>query len=142
MVRRLWFVGFQTSSIAPGPYVAVPAAHPLVGRTGDFSFPSDHSTAAAAIATDLVVAVRWTLRRWVGWAASVMAVLLGFSGVRRSPRPCDVAGGFVLGAVFAWVFAPVTARLLRPLVRLITTGALAVLATARQPHTRTNALDS
>ncbi len=38
------------------PYAAMPSAHVLIARSADASFPSDHATAAGAVAAGLLIA--------------------------------------------------------------------------------------
>jgi undecaprenyl-diphosphatase len=79
----------------PRPFVADPrGVHLFAGHAADASFPSDHATAAFAIAT----AVLLRDRRWG-------AVVLAFAAVLAAGRvalgvhyPTDVLGGAALGA--------------------------------------------
>lgn len=113
------------------PYVTMPTTHLLVDRTSDFSFPSDHGTASAAIAVGLMLACRYTRSKWVGWAAIALAFVIGFSRVYVGAHyPGDVLAGFVLGGVVAWAGAPIAQRLLTPLARRLTTTKLGVFITA------------
>ncbi|RSN36249.1 hypothetical protein DL990_08985 [Amycolatopsis sp. WAC 01416] len=67
--------------------------------TGDWSFPSNHSTIAAAAAVGLALA--W--RRLVPWVLPG-ALLMGFSRVFVGAHyPHDVLAGLVLGSVTAWL---------------------------------------
>ncbi|MFC3452073.1 phosphatase PAP2 family protein [Amycolatopsis speibonae] len=67
--------------------------------TGDWSFPSNHSTIAAAAAVGLALA--W--RRLAPWVLPG-ALLMGFSRVFVGAHyPHDVLTGLVLGAVTAWL---------------------------------------
>ena len=80
--------------------------------SGDWSFPSNHATIAAASAAVIVVA-------WRSTAALVLplAVLMAFSRVFVGVHyPHDVAAGFVLGVVAGPVAAVVLVAALRPLV--------------------------
>ena len=113
------------------PYVTMPGTHLLVDRTSDFSFPSDHGTASAAIAVGLVLACRYTNSKWVGWTAVALALIIGFSRVYVGAHyPGDVLAGFVLGGIVAWAGAPLAQRLLTPLARRLRTTKLGVLITA------------
>ncbi|KAB2349038.1 phosphatase PAP2 family protein [Actinomadura rudentiformis] len=79
---------------------------------GDWSFPSNHATIAAASAAVIVVA-------WRSMAAVVLplAALMAFSRVFVGVHyPHDVAAGFVLGVTVAPVVVLVMARLLAPAV--------------------------
>ncbi|MEV7090841.1 phosphatase PAP2 family protein [Streptomyces sp. NPDC093085] len=79
---------------------------------GDWSFPSNHSTIAAAAAVTLVLA-----RRGLAWLTVPMALLMGFSRVFVGVHyPHDVAVGLVLGTVAATLFVLVATR---PVQRLV-----------------------
>jgi undecaprenyl-diphosphatase len=94
----------------PRPYLAHTHALTLfAGRSHDPSFPSDHTTAAFAIA----VAIILRSRRW-GALALALAVILAFGRVLVGAHyPSDVIGGAALGALSALVlFAPPFRRLL------------------------------
>jgi undecaprenyl-diphosphatase len=79
----------------PRPFVADPAGVHLFARhVADASFPSDHATAAFAIA----VAVLLRNRRW-GVVALAFATLLAVGRVALGLHyPSDVLGGALLGA--------------------------------------------
>lgn len=99
---------------------------------GDWSFPSNHATIAAAAAVAITV-------NWRRWALLVLpwAALLGFSRVFVGVHyPHDVAGGFVLGLIVApllllLLVRPVTALV----VRLRETRLLRPALTAGDPET-------
>ncbi|TDB83438.1 phosphatase PAP2 family protein [Actinomadura sp. 7K534] len=79
---------------------------------GDWSFPSNHATIAAASAAVIVVA-------WRAMAPLVlpMAALMAFSRVFVGVHyPHDVAAGFVLGVVVAPLVVVALVAALRPLV--------------------------
>jgi len=107
------------------PYSVMPAAHVLIARSTDFSFPSDHATAAAAVAGGLLLAGR---RRW-GIAAVVAACAMAFARVYVGVHfPGDALAGLALGAAVAvlggFIFVPLVARVLdavggTPLRRLV-----------------------
>ncbi len=79
------------------PYAAMSGVHVLIDRTSDFSFPSDHATAAGAVAAGLLL----TNRRW-GITAAVLAVVMAFARVYVGAHyPADVIAGLALGAVVA-----------------------------------------
>ncbi|MEU8342738.1 phosphatase PAP2 family protein [Spirillospora sp. NPDC048832] len=79
---------------------------------GDWSFPSNHATIAAASAAAIVVAWR-AMAPLVLPLAALMAFSRVFVGVHY---PHDVAAGFLLGVVVAPLVALVLVRVLRPLV--------------------------
>jgi undecaprenyl-diphosphatase len=82
----------------PRPFVAHPgSAHLLIARSVDPSFPSDHATAAFAVAVAI-----WAYDRAVGALFLALAVILGFARVYVGTHyPGDVIGGAVLGALVA-----------------------------------------
>jgi undecaprenyl-diphosphatase len=84
----------------PRPYEAhADVAHLFVAASPDPSFPSDHATAAFAIA----VAILLRSRR-PGLVALVMAIVLAISRVVVGTHyPSDVLGGAVLGTLAALI---------------------------------------
>jgi undecaprenyl-diphosphatase len=95
----------------PRPYEAHSGVHLFVSASGDPSFPSDHATAAFAIAVSLLLR-----SRRVGLLALGMAVVLGLARVAVGAHyPLDVLGGALVGtaaALVLWV-EPVRAWLNR-----------------------------
>lgn len=92
---------------------------------GDWSFPSNHATIAAASAAAIVVAWR-RMAPLVLPLAALMAFSRVFVGVHY---PHDVAAGFVVGVVVAPLVALVLVRAAAPLVaalRRVPVGALAL----------------
>ena len=99
------------------PYETMTGVHLLVDKTTDFSFPSDHATAAGAVAVGLLL----TNRRW-GIIAGVLAVVMAFTRVYVGAHyPADVLAGLALGgtvaAVGAVVVVPALSRGLELLAR-------------------------
>ncbi|MFE9184752.1 phosphatase PAP2 family protein [Micromonospora haikouensis] len=89
---------------------------------GDWSFPSNHSTIAGALATAIVL-----LSPRLAWYAVPLAVLAAFSRVFVGVHyPHDVLAGLLLGALVTGVGAPLLARpaaeLLRRLARPVKGG--------------------
>lgn len=97
----------------PRPYEAhAGEAHLFLSPSPDPSFPSDHATAAFAIAVSI-----WLRHRRAGWLALGMAVLLSLSRVAVGTHyPGDVLGGALLGTAAALLFWIPPVR--RPLHRL------------------------
>lgn len=84
----------------PRPYVAHPDVHLFIARSADPSFPSDHATAAFAIAVALFLR-----HRKAGWIAVAMATVLAVARVAVGTHyPGDVAAGALIGATAALVF--------------------------------------
>jgi undecaprenyl-diphosphatase len=97
----------------PRPFVAHPTvAHLFIPPSYDPSFPSDHATAAFAIAVAILLR-----HRKAGMLAVAMAVLVSLSRVVVGTHyPSDVLGGAVLGTLAALVFWHPSVR--EPLHRL------------------------
>jgi membrane-associated phospholipid phosphatase len=93
------------------PYETMTGIHLLVARTTDFSIPSDHATAAGAVAVGLLFANR----RW-GRIAAALALLMAFTRVYVGAHyPGDVLAGLLLGgavAAIGWfVIVPTLVRI-------------------------------
>ena len=86
----------------PRPYEALGHVHLFVAPSGDPSFPSDHATAAFAIAVALLLR-----NRRVGWIALAMATVVSISRIAVGVHyPSDVLGGAMIGCLAAlalWV---------------------------------------
>jgi undecaprenyl-diphosphatase len=85
----------------PRPYVAHPGdAHLFIAPSPDPSFPSDHATAAFAIAVAILLR-----HRRAGYVALAMATVVSVARVVVGTHyPSDVIGGAILGALAAAVF--------------------------------------
>jgi undecaprenyl-diphosphatase len=85
----------------PRPYVAHPAdAHLFVSPSHDPSFPSDHATAAFALAVAILLR-----HRRAGWLALSMAAVVSVARVAVGTHyPSDVLGGALIGAAAALIF--------------------------------------
>jgi undecaprenyl-diphosphatase len=96
----------------PRPYIAHPGTHLFIARSGDPSFPSDHATAAFAIAVALLLR-----HRKAGWIAIAMAVVLSVARVAVGTHyPADVLAGAAVGTLAALVLWHSSVR--EPLHRL------------------------
>ena len=110
------------------PTAVLAGTHLLLDRTSDFSFPSDHGTATAAIAVGLLLAGPHLRRRWYGWAALGVAVLMDLDRVYVGAHyPTDVIAGLVLGSLVAVLFAKPATHLLAAITRRIATTPLGQL---------------
>jgi undecaprenyl-diphosphatase len=85
----------------PRPYVAHPGdAHLFIAPSPDPSFPSDHATAAFAIAAAI-----WFRHRTAGWVALAMAVIVSVARVAVGTHyPSDVVAGALIGIAAAALF--------------------------------------
>lgn len=84
----------------PRPYVAHPDVHLFIAPSHDPSFPSDHATAAFAIAVALLLR-----HRKAGWIALAMATVLAIARVAVGTHyPADVAAGALIGTGAALAF--------------------------------------
>jgi undecaprenyl-diphosphatase len=83
------------------PYDAHPgAAHLFISPSSDPSFPSDHATAAFAIAVSI-----WLRNRKVGWLALALATVVSVARVAVGIHyPSDVVGGALIGTAAALIF--------------------------------------
>lgn len=91
----------------PRPFTTHPRVHPLVAHDAGQSFPSDHTTAAVAIALVILL----FLSRAIGAAALVAAALVGFSRVYIGVHyPGDILASLVVALVGVGSVALVHAR--------------------------------
>lgn len=94
----------------PRPYAAHPdASHLLIAPSADPSFPSDHATAAFAIAAAI-----WLRNRRAGSVAIVLAFAVSIGRVAVGTHyPGDVLAGAALGTACALLFwlPPIRSRL-------------------------------
>ncbi|RAJ66836.1 undecaprenyl-diphosphatase [Streptomyces sp. Amel2xB2] len=108
----------------PRPFVEHKGLEVLVQGKDDYSFVSDHSTLAMALAVGVFM-----VHRRYGLLGILLAVLAGASRIYMGVHyPTDVIGGLALGAAVALLLAPVAMWGLTPLVRRLEsaprTGAL------------------
>jgi undecaprenyl-diphosphatase len=91
----------------PRPFVSHPQIHAFLAHAADPGFPSDHATAAFAIAVVLVVRLG---PRW--WPVLVFAAALAVSRVLVGVHyPADVLAGALLGTAAALAVCVAAARL-------------------------------
>lgn len=123
----------------PRPYQDHPlGVLPLLSPSHDASFPSDHATAAFAIAFGVLFVVRRPGWLFLAWAALIAAsrVLAGMH------YPTDIFAGAVVGLGAGYLTARIAMPLLLPLIRLVSRAtdplleALAKLPPVRQVVTR------
>ena len=96
----------------PRPYITHPSAHLFIPRSHDTSFPSDHATAAFAIAIALLLR-----HRKAGWLALGMAVVVSLARVVVGTHyPSDVLAGAAVGTAAALILWHPSVR--EPLHRL------------------------
>lgn len=83
----------------PRPYIAHPDVHLFISPSPDPSFPSDHATAAFAIAVALLLR-----HRKAGWFAIGLATLVSIARVAVGTHyPGDVVAGALVGTAAALV---------------------------------------
>jgi undecaprenyl-diphosphatase len=108
------------------PYASHPGVHLLVARTKDFSFPSDHSVVAGAVAVGLLF-----VDRQVGIVGAVLAVLMAFARVYVGAHyPGDVLAGMAIGGAIAALGDRPAVAVLMPLARRAARSPLRPLVTA------------
>lgn len=116
------------------PYYVLKGVEVLVPRAHDFSFPSDHATAAGAVICGLALAGR----RAVAVIAAVIGLLLAFARVYVGAHyPGDVAAGLAFGATVVAVLYPLAVRvILEPIVSGLRGTALSPLVASRSAAAR------
>jgi len=93
-----YLLGLVAAAVHPEarPFTTHPSGHPLIAHHLGQAFPSDHSTAAFAIA---LVALVFLARRW-GAALLAGAVLIGFSRVYVGVHyPGDILGSVLVSVI-------------------------------------------
>lgn len=99
----------------PRPFVEHKGLEVLVSGKDDYSFVSDHSTLAMALAVGVFM-----VHRRYGLVGIVLAVLAGATRVYMGVHyPTDVIGGLALGTAVALLLAPLATWVLTPPVRAL-----------------------
>ena len=110
------------------PYETLSNVHVLISRTTDFSFPSDHATAAGAVAIGLLL----TNRR-VGIFTIVAALVMAIDRVYVGAHyPSDVLAGLLLGGAVAAIGFVVVVPALTRLGNTIAAGPWRWLVAGRE----------
>jgi undecaprenyl-diphosphatase len=92
----------------PRPFIAE-GIKPLIEHGNDNSFPSEHSLAAAAIATTV-----YFFDRRLGMFLLITAVIVGLGRIFAHVHyPIDVLAGLLLGALAAWSGYKLAGKLLQ-----------------------------
>ena len=111
------------------PYETIANVHVLVDKTTDFSFPSDHATVVGAVAVGL-----FFVDRWLGLAATTLAILMAFTRVYVGAHyPGDVLAGLALGGAVAWLGHLLVVPVLRNLLRRLANSRLRWLVASGEP---------
>ncbi|MCX5207248.1 phosphatase PAP2 family protein [Streptomyces sp. NBC_00237] len=112
----------------PRPFVEHKGLEVLVDGKTDFSFVSDHSTMAMAIAIGVFMA-----NRKLGLLSIALAFAEGFCRVYMGVHyPTDVVGGFALGTAVALLLAPLALMVLTPVAGIVSRwGATSSLVRSR-----------
>jgi membrane-associated phospholipid phosphatase len=111
----------------PRPCLALPHVVTVEACPGasDYSFPSDHTTIAAALAAGL-----WLVNRKLGQVAAALALVEGFSRVYLGQHyPHDVAAALILAALVIFAGWPLVRRPLTRVLGLLEGTALRPLLT-------------
>ncbi|MBR7676498.1 phosphatase PAP2 family protein [Streptomyces daliensis] len=99
----------------PRPFFDHHGLEVLIAGKSDYSFVSDHSTLAMALAVGIFM-----VNRKFGLIGIVLAVAAGFSRVYMGVHyPTDVIGGLALGTAVSLLLAPAAMWLLTPVVRAV-----------------------
>lgn len=110
------------------PYDVLRHVEVLVPRAHDFTFPSDHATAAGAAICGLLLAKRWEL----ALAAAFFGLFLAFARVYAGAHyPGDVVGGLVLGAAVTALLYPLGTAILAPVTGWLASTRMSPMVTNR-----------
>jgi membrane-associated phospholipid phosphatase len=125
--------GLKQTFTETRPCLAIAHVTTVVACPGptDYSFPSNHTTVAAALAAGV-----WLVNRRLGLIAIAAALLEGFSRVYLGQHyPHDVAAGLALAALIVLAGWPLARRPLAWLLQLLAATPLRPLITTEGPHT-------
>lgn len=82
----------------PRPFLALSDVHPLFSKT-TFSFPSEHALFFSALAISIFL-----MHKKAGYVFMFFALLIGVARIIAGVHfPMDILGGFILGAVIAYL---------------------------------------
>ena len=120
------------------PYDAITGTFLLVKRSADYSFPSDHTTMAGAVAAGLLL-LSWRL----GLLAVAAALFMAFARVYVGAHyPGDVLAGLAVGAAVAvagyYALVPLLIRVVTRLEQTPLRPLLSGRPDQATPHTRPN----
>jgi membrane-associated phospholipid phosphatase len=107
----------------PRPYDAISGFVPLVARSADYSFPSDHAVMTGATAVGVYV-----VNRRLGLLTWALAILMAFARVYVGAHfPGDVLAGLLVGAAVAMSSWRIARRPATGLITAVARGPLAFL---------------
>ena len=98
------------------PFVVMPQAAVLVTRSAGFSFPSEQTVIAGALATGIWLGRARLMAAVATLVALVIALAVVYSGIAY---PGDAAAGLLIGSLVTLVLYPVAIGSLRELVHLV-----------------------
>ena len=109
------------------PYVSITSAEVLVPKAHDFTFPSDHATAAGAVIVGLFLVDRGAAI----WAVIVGLVLVFARVYVGAHYPGDVLAGLLWGGLVVALGKPIGMRILNPVIRWMSRTPLSPLVQSK-----------